>query len=412
MTVRSIGLGFLAGLALASAGCAKHGPLAGSAHDASSEKDAGAGDARPNASDGNRMGPDSTRSGPDGHPDVDDHWTLPHSGGPIWRNSTVPYCGSEDGWIGHIGDLWSDSRGVYVIRTVDTNYGLYFNSGSGWSRVSPQPRTKFNFLVGIPAGPLLLFGDSNGDTTCGLTAFDGKTESCLAAVSEVSNVFAVDAQRVFAISDDRLLALSGSYLTQYGIIPTSPWPSYQLWADSQVVVVADHAGNVFLFDDPSADPQVLAAPDGMAVMSLWGFGRGDLWVGDDAGRLAHYDGESWTMLQVAQGNCLGVSQMWGAEHILYFATESYVGRWSDGKVDTVLDGPCEVDPEDEFGTYEKVLIERIWGNSPTELFIAVQERKETKTLVGSNGATYSSVGPDACGQFRVYWFDGQGLGRL
>ena len=413
MTVHSIDICCFAGLALACAACAKS-PRAGTVPDASSEKNAGASDARLNASDGNQVGSDTTRTDGDaGAPDVDNHWTLPHSGGPVWRNSSVPYCGSDDGYIGSIEDLWSDSRGIYIIRYRDfpDSFGLFFNSGAGWARVSPQPSSPLDYLSGIPAGPLLLYGNRNGDTTCGLTAFDGKTESCLAAVSQVSHVFAADPQRVFAITEDRLLMLNGAYFTQYGIIPTSASPSYQLWADAQVVVVADHAGNVFLFDDPTAAAQVLTVPDGMVVESLWGFGRDDLWIGDDKGRLAHYDGDSWTVLQVAHGNCQDVSQMWGAEHVLYFATQSYVGRWRDGKLDTVLDGPCVQDPHLLAGTYEQVTIERIWGNSPTEVFIAVEERKETMTIV-SNGATYSDVGPDSCGQFRLYWFDGQGLGRL
>lgn len=441
MTMRLMVLFLSAGLALA--GCSKRSSLAGSAHDASAKADLGAGDAGSSASAGDAgssastgdagssasdgiladgdvrtgssdgKGSDSRRTGPDAStPDADNNWTLPHNGGPVWQNSTVPYCGTEDGYIGNVGDLWSDSRGVYLIRTVPPNHGLYFNAGSGWSRVSPQPRTTLSAFTGIPAGPLLLY-DNYQDSTCGVTSFDGTTESCLASVAKVSNVFAFNAQRVFAITDDRLLTLSGnSYFTGYATIPTSEWPSYQLWADSQVVVVADRSGNAFLFDDAAADPEVVALPDGMVADSLWGFGRDDLWVGDDTGRLAHYDGDSWTVLQAAHGNCLDISWMWGAEHVLYFATQSSVGRWKDGNLDTVLDGPCLLDPEPSAGTYEQVEIENIWGNSPTELFIAVQERKETKTLVGSNGATYSEGGPDSCGQFRIYWFDGQRLGRL
>jgi hypothetical protein len=412
MTARSIGLCLLAGLASVDAGCAQ-APHARPVSDASVPTGASTTDARSSASGGNPTGSGGTGGSPDvGGGAANTPWTLPHTGGPIWRNSTVPYCGSEDGYIGHVGDLWSDSRGVYVIRTVPPHYGLFFNSGSGWSRVSPQPRAELQNLAGIPAGPLFLYGDSFDDTSCGITLFDGRNESCIASFSSVSNVFAVSAERVFAITNNRLLWFNNAYFTQYGIIPTSPWPYYQLWADSQVVIVSDHAGNLFLYDDVSSAPEVLALPDGLTVESLWGFSRHDLWVGDESGRLLHYDGESWTALQVAQGNCLQVNQLWGAEGVLYFATDSHVGRWTEGRVDTVLDGPCVQDSVTSPGTYEQVSIQRIWGNSPTELFIAVEERKETMTLVGSNGATFSDVGPDSCGQFRLYWFDGQSLGRL
>jgi len=40
------------------------------------------------------------------------------------------------------------------------------------------------------------------------------------------------------------------------------------------------------------------------------------------------------------------------------------------------------------------------------------ERKETVVSYAPGSATYNDVPPDACGEARVYWFDGQRLGRL
>jgi hypothetical protein len=89
-----------------------------------------------------------------------------------------------------------------------------------------------------------------------------------------------------------------------------------------------------------------------------------------------------------------------------------VGRWNAGSFDSVLDGPCSQDVETPPGVFEQVIIETIWGNSPTELFIALLERKETVVSYAPGSATYNDVPPDACGEARVYWFDGQRLGRL
>jgi hypothetical protein len=166
---------------------------------------------------------------------------------------------------------------------------------------------------------------------------------------------------------------------------------------------------VYVFDRPTSDPSILQIPDGVAATSVWGFGRDDLWVGGDAGRLAHYDGNSWTIVQAAHGNCATVANLWGADHVLYFATNNYVGRWKDGKLDTVIDGPCSQDPESSPGIYEQVIIEKIWGNSASELFIALYERKETLTNAPGGGTTSNDIPPDACGQARLYWFDGQRL---
>ena len=361
-------------------------------------------DALPSAGDSHSAWPDSVQLAPDGlGPDADDSWTLPHTGGPTWRTSTVPYCNSNGVFF---SDLWSDSRGVWATSEIESN--LFFNAGTGWSQVSPRPSVLKN-MTGIPGGPLLLYPSDY----CGVTAFDGKKESCLAAVPGITNVFVVDAQRAFAIVDDRLLTLDGSYFTPYGSMPAVPWPyAYYLWADSQVAVVAADAGKVYVFEQSSSDPQVLQIPDGVAATSVWGGGPNDLWVGGDEGRLAHYDGTSWTVVQAAQGNCATIASMWGAANVLYFATRSYVGRWSNGKFDTVIDGPCDQDPESVPGTYEQVIIQKIWGNSPTELFIALYERKEHLTPAAGGGVTYNDVPPDSCGEARMYWFDGQHLGRL
>ena len=415
MITRSLMLCCFAGLALATADCGRHGlrgaPDAGpDGQPASPGAPNAAPDGQPADASNTRLDArdsttrDSARPGPDGGgPDVDNDWTLPHTGGPVWRDSTIPYCNSDGVFF---SDVWSDSRGVYAISEIESD--LFFNSGTGWSRVSPQPSVLEN-MTGIPGGPLLLYAGEY----CGVTAFDGRTESCLAAVPGVTNVFVVDARRAFAIVDDRLLTLDGSYFTPYGSMPVVPFPyGYQLWADSQVAVVAAEAGKVYLFDRPSADPQVLQIPDGVAATSVWGFGRDDLWVGGDAGRLAHYDGGSWTIVQAAQGSCATISSMWGADHVLYFATRSYVGRWSSGNFDTVIDGPCDQNPESVPGIYEQVIIDKIWGNSPTELFIALYERKEHLTPARGGGVTYDDVPPDSCGEARLYWFDGQRLGRL
>jgi hypothetical protein len=235
---------------------------------------------------------------------------------------------------------------------------------------------------------------------------------CLGAVPGVTNVFAVDGQHAFAIVSDRLLTLYGAYFTPYGTLPAVPWPyAYHLWADAQVPVVAAEGGKVYVLDRPATTPMVLQIPDQAAATSVWGFGRNDLWVGGEKGRLAHYDGASWTVMQTVQGNCATVSGLWGADHVLYVATDSYVGRWRDGTLDTVIDGPCAQDPESAPGTYEQVIIAKIWGNSPTELFIALYERKEVLGTV-PGGITVSHVQPDSCGEARMYWFDGQRLGRL
>jgi hypothetical protein len=363
----------------------------------SSKRDAGTpgvSDARsPNAPDGaSSIEVDADTMGP---------WTLPHSGGPTWRSSTSPYCHPENVFF---NDLWSDSRGVYVI--TDMPNALYFNSGKGWTSVTPQP-SAMDRLSGLPGGALVLYGQ--GD--CGAYFFDGKQQTCALAVPGVEQLFVAGSQRIHALIDNRLFSYDGSYFVQNGgALPKVPWPAeYRLWADEQVVVVTAEQGKVYR--RVAAGDDTLVNPTGQDATAVWGFARDDLWLGDAQGRLSHWDGTSWSTITLATGACARIEQLWGASGVLFAATDSTVYRVQGGLIDVVLPGPC-LEEGISMGIFEQVVIARIWGNSPEELFIALMERKETRTPAVNGGMLINQYAPDACDQTRLYWFDGQRLGRL
>jgi hypothetical protein len=395
---------FLISCLTASAACAKHASTS-SLPDGGSGRVDGSIDVRPAMDDSHPSIPDVASSDV-GFVDVDGGWTFPQAGGATWHDSVDPFCYKSDEYA---SDLWSDGAGVYVVTGNSYNTSLFTNAGSGWARVITGP-PESSHLTGVPGGPLLFYGDRN----CGVSAFAAGSYSCLSAVSPVSNLFVVDAERAFAIAGNHLMARSGSYFADYGSIPvvSSAWV-YQLWADAQVVVVvALNAGYVYLFDGAASTPELLSLPDGMKASSLWGFARDDLWVGGEGGELGHYDGDSWTVVQATQGTCASIDKMWGADHVLYFATFSHVGRWRDGRIDTVLDGTCVNDAYQIVGTHHTIDVQKIWGNSPGELFILFSESTITRFDLGNGGSTYDSEPSGPCGDDRVYWFDGNSLGRL
>jgi hypothetical protein len=63
------------------------------------------------------------------------------------------------------------------------------------------------------------------------------------------------------------------------------------------------------------------------------------------------------------------------------------------------------------GTFDEVTIARVWGNSPSEVFIALREQR-IQVAQTSVGYAITHVLVDDCGSWRVYWFDGQELARL
>jgi hypothetical protein len=129
----------------------------------------------------------------------------------------------------------------------------------------------------------------------------------------------------------------------------------------------------------TADAEV-ALPD-IGANVLWGFAENDLWVGGEFGRLAHYDGNTWSSSQADSAACGPVKGHWGSGGTLFAYTESEVKTVQGGTERSVLRFPC--------GGPETVL--GLWGRSPSEAFILVQDTR---------------LGSDSCGDLKVLRFDG------
>jgi hypothetical protein len=339
--------------------------------------------------------------------DASGDWTLPNSGGPTWRTSTSSYCNPSPlsaPWI------WSDERGVFAASGE-----LMFNDGTGWSSIPSAPYG--DVFTGVPhQGPLIFYGGGG----CGARFFDGQTEQCIGTVP-LTNVYVADAQHIYAVTNNRVLIFNGSYFIQYGgqLLQYESNSGYQLWGTADGVVFAGDARHVYVIDGPAAASQVLFLPgddedSGTAFegSSLWGFSRNDIWVGGADGRLAHYDGSAWSVVQaIAPGPCSTIAHLWGAAGVLFFASSTSIGRWQGGTIDVLFSAACTQPDSSTEGTFDITDVAQIWGNSTTEVFFVIQEYRVV-VVRQSYYLINTTVARDACGLSHVYWFDGHALGLL
>lgn len=175
---------------------------------------------------------------------------IENLGDPGWRDSTEPWCyGGEMDRNGY--DLWSDSRGVFVVLELYASDGgpmreehtIYFNDGSGWSTYLTEPSMSMEVcvtsLTGLPGGALL--GWDTNMATCKLTTFVGgvgRSEGF-----SVYDVCVVNEELAYAVpvGDPRIVKFEGG---SWGPLPGDPVP-YEvnhLWANEEIIFASGPSG--------------------------------------------------------------------------------------------------------------------------------------------------------------------------
>jgi hypothetical protein len=210
----------------------------------------------------------------------------------------------------------------------------------------------------------------------------------------------VNANLAYAVSYDRVLKFDGDFWTQLGgPLPGVSWAN-ALWADASTVVVAaaDKLGGGDVLQIASgADPVSLPGfPKQATPFAVWGLGAADVWVGTAQGQLEHYDGAAWTEMatipyrglgskSVSGASGIGKIKLWGTGNRLYAMAGNVFGRW-DGARFEVLESLAG-----------EAFFAGLWGNSASEVFLAVVDRQ------GSS---------NTCGPLRLRWYDGARVGPL
>lgn len=326
-------------------------------------------------------------------------FTIP-LGSPGWQQSTEPICDKNPGFFPWSRfDVWADERGVFALLADDCDEhnpqamvidgylqcgkgatSVKFNSGSGWQLLYQFPAgtiTSPKLWPSFSNGPLLLTawfaGYGRG------TAFIEKDKFTFQRSLTVPGpAFAVGPERAFLFDERRLLEYSAGTWSQVGDVGGTLNP-IGLWADTGSVI-STGTDQVLLGQDSGPFTPLSHVPAGKYA-SVWAFAPNDVWVGNRANQLLHYDGSRWQTYAVpgTTGDD-GIRHLWGGAGTLYFTTASQFGRWNGSNLEILLRITGRSSPLGQF-----------WGRSAHEVFIPVRDE---------------NYQDKACGSAFMLWFDG------
>lgn len=316
-------------------------------------------------------------------------------GTPGWRESTERLCNLNQGRE-TVSDVWVDGRGVFalVASACSENAGipcgkegatLKLNSGSGWKLYYQYTNGSFwttRLWGGFPSGPLVTSWDYFYD----LALIDDKGIAQLTGANAHLNT-------VFVAGDQLFYAVDAFGLSRYS---SGTWTSLAtpnnyaraIWADSQTVIAAGGSQTVLMGHGTDSLTQLSGVPAG-AYSAVWAFSPSDIWFGNSAAQLVHYDGQKWEIHPTGSRDVNGtggIAHLWGAEGVLYFTTNVEFGRWNGTSVEMLLTPPTDADLTSypaQFG--------RFWGTSAKNVFVPLRDSR------------YEQY---ACGGIFVLWYDG------
>jgi hypothetical protein len=324
-------------------------------------------------------------------------WTPPFTaplGSPGWQKSTKPICDTNQG-IDTALDVWADERGVFAMMAngCDELNGMTcgkdgatvkLNSGSGWQVMYQFATRTIDYPAmwgGFPGGPLLVVGqfDKFGLAFVGNGSFSFQRE-----LSGDYATFAAGKDLAYVADDPGVLQYAAG---AWSTIAQSQSAILALWADEKLVIAAGVDQTVLVKNGSDAMTALSGVPAG-EYTAVWAFAANDVWFGNTAGRLVHYDGKDWQRVDTGsrdlRGN--GIQQIWGAAGILYFSTYAEFGRFDGTKVEMLLEAPAAMDLYDY-----PVRFGRFWGRSASEVFVPLWDSR------------YSDY---TCGDVFLLWFDG------
>ena len=319
-----------------------------------------------------------------------------------WLHSTTDYCDTHQG-AANGRSVWADARGVYaslatectpggdvVFCTGAEGWGLQFNDGTGWSWQYEATLGVAPALAGFPNGPLIIlaFGAAGANSQSSVSFFDSgalKSQTDLGKGGADSLVSAVGvglSHAYFTVNtyaDPNGETLVVEYLDgTWSTIAALPFLGLRLWADASTVVVV--GPNQAIYQQNGRGSQFTLLPNIPAgnYSAVWGFASNDIWAGNGAGQLVHYDGSKWQIVTTGSSN--GITALWGAaDGVLYFSTVSELGRVSDMTAEMLIPSTAHL------------RIWSLWGLSSQQVFLAVDDL---------SFASYK------CGGNFLVWFDG------
>jgi len=332
-------------------------------------------------------------------------WTPPFAenlGAPGWQQSSQPICNANQG-AESIPSVWVDDRGVFALVGADCDESagvpcgkdgasLRLNAGSGWQPYFQFPPTAVFWTYGatlwggFPNGPLFVSGDF---TQHSLAFVDKGSAEITGSDAELQSAFVVGNGVAYAVWDGLRKYSAGTWST----VADTGWGMLTVWADAQTLIACGYNQTILVKNGSGDLTQLTGVPAGIYT-AVWAFAADDVWFGNGAAQLLHYDGKNWKIYPTESRDISfsGITQLWGSSGILYFSTNSEFGRWNGTSIEMLLQPPADADMSAvpaQFG--------RFWGTSPTNVFVPVRD---------SRFAQYT------CGGIFVLWFDGTEFHRF
>lgn len=321
-------------------------------------------------------------------------WQQPFTtplGTPGWQQSTQPICDANQGVFSHgVFNVWADHRGVFaligdgcepsmgVLCGRKEGASIKFNSGSGWQllhQFPPGVNQSPMLWPSVTNGPLLVTGtlapDKDGAAFIdnGIFAFHGLANGSWGG-------FAVGPDLAYVLDGANLLRYSGGAWSTVG---TAALSLQAIWAGPEGVIVAGPNQTIATQAGTGPLTPLPGVPVG-SYQAVWSFAANDIWFGNSANQLLHYDGDKWQVHATGSKSTGGILNLWGTSGTVYFTTGMEFGRWNGSQVEILLRASSSANT---FGT--------IWGRSQSEVFIAIRDPR------------YQN---NACGSVFILWFDG------
>ncbi len=357
-----------------------------------------------NPGDGGAAGSTASPEPVDNRPPRPD-WKPPFTtplGLPGWQQSTHPICDANQGVFSRGAfDVWADDRGIFAMvgdgcapdLGVQCGGGegasIKFNSGSGWQllyQFPPGITESPRLWPSVTDGALLVTGtfDQYG---VGMAFIDNGVSAFHATVDGYGAYggFAVGPDLAYVI-EASLLRYSGGAWSTVGDLGLADWlPLLAVWADPQGAIVTGYNQTIATQEGTGPMTTLSGVPAG-EYRAVWAFGRNDVWFGNTAAQLLHYDGSKWQVHSTGANSMDGIRNLWGVSGTVYFTTSREFGRWNGSQVEILLEAASADlvgEATDFFGT--------IWGRSANEVFIAIRDSRYRN---------------NACGSVFMLWFDG------
>jgi hypothetical protein len=319
-------------------------------------------------------------------------WMPPFDiGSSGWKSSSTPFCTPNRGQI--VGyDMWRDGRGLYVLAAASCNdmagrpcgeagLVLQFNDGTGWRTLYDTGAIRLSGrLTGFPEGPLVLYGTEG----CGIAYFENGQRTCQAPNFYPEHLITVDSTLAYAVEGNKVLKSTGIW----EVIATLPDPVRAVWASRDAVVAVGARQAVYL-QRGSGDFSLMPNVPAGEYTAVWATGPDDVWVGNSASQIVHYDGSTWSPVDTGLSKTTNpdfIRGLWGQDGQIFFHTRYEFGRVLGGSSELLLSRYLR-----DAGAGARIEIFSMWGSSPNEVFLSISD---------FNYLDYE------CGGLFAVWFDG------